>query len=229
MLQRLLFASTLALCLTPLLHAHAHNVQVNPGSNVQIVEGGHTHVVTEVVEPAPELHLHAAPVSDRPSVWQQSMQGFLGGSLVGLSVAYLFVHGGRNEAWRDLLLGAGIGAVSGAGLGFGLGLLDAADDSSGRLRYVTRDMLYGTGVGALVGGVTGGLVALKSGEAKDILLGGAIGVISGSVLGIVAGLVEGQLRRPKVRHVRARLTLSQSGPDARSAMHSVVPTVVGVF
>lgn len=155
----------------------------------------------------------------RPSVFRHAMQGLLAGSLVGAGIGYLAVFESDGEAHTGVALGAGIGALTGTGLGLGLGLLDATELVS-PARYVMRDALYGTMLGGVLGFATGGLVAIDSGDAEDILVGGAIGSVAGVVIGSVVGAIEGQLR-PSMRRgrgVTTTIVVSRGPAGQRVAM-----------
>src|SRR5688572_13045984 len=86
-----------------------------------------------------------------PSIFRTGYRGLLTGGLVGVSAGYLVARadGREGEPWRPLALGAGIGAVSGAAVGLGLGLFDLTLDGEPRAHVVLRDMLYGTTFGAV--------------------------------------------------------------------------------
>jgi hypothetical protein len=147
-------------------------------------------------------HRHVSLVRDAPaetgSVLVYSLQGFFAGALVGLSVGYLVTSNSHVEsAWRSTVLASGIGALSAAGLGLGLGLLDATSERR-PLRFVMRDALYGTLLGAAFGACVGGLAALGSHDGRDALVGASIGGISGFALGGLTGVLEGQLRTRSV-------------------------------
>jgi hypothetical protein len=164
------------------IHTHGNNIQSHGGA-----------------EPPREV--------EPPTVLAQTLQGMLAGGLVGTGAGYLTVHDADVQGpWRDVLLGTGIGALTGGSLGLVLGLIDGGLEGHSRASYVMRDMLCGSGVGALFGGTIGGLVALSSDDARDVLMGASIGVISGAVLGVVAGVVEGQWRARRARG-RARAQL----------------------
>ena len=89
-------------------------------------------------------------------------------------------------------MGAGIGAVSGIGVGLLLGTADhGSGDAPGAGYFIMRDMGYGTTLGGLGGGVVGALTLLGGGDSKNIPVGASIGVLAGAGLGIVFGAIVG--------------------------------------
>jgi hypothetical protein len=129
-----------------------------------------------------------------PSVFTYGYRGLFTGGLVGLSAGYLVARndGFSDDDWRPLVLGSGIGALSGSVLGLTLGFVDLSDDQPGRASIALRDTLYGAGFGALLGGITGGLVIIRTHDAEHLLFGAALGTLAGSGLGLVIGLIEGK-------------------------------------
>jgi hypothetical protein len=129
-----------------------------------------------------------------PSVFSYGYRGLSIGALGGLSGGYLVARrdGFARQDWRPLVLGVGIGALSGAALGLLLGFSDLADDRPGMGNIVLRDMDYGGGFGALVGLIAGGLAVIKTHEPEHIAFGAALGALSGIGVGLVVGLIEGR-------------------------------------
>jgi hypothetical protein len=129
-----------------------------------------------------------------PSVFTYGYRGLLTGGLVGLSAGYLVARrdGFERDDYRPLVLGGGIGALSGAALGLTLGFVDLADDRPGMGSIALRDTLYGAGFGALLGAITGGLVIIRTREAEHLLFGASIGTLAGAALGLGIGLIEGR-------------------------------------
>jgi hypothetical protein len=129
-----------------------------------------------------------------PSVFTYGYRGLTVGALGGLSGGYLVARhdGFQGRDWRPLVLGAGIGALSGAALGLGLGFADLADDRPGMGNIALRDMAYGGGFGAIVGLIVGGLVVIKTHDAEHVPFGAAVGALSGIGIGLVVGLIEGR-------------------------------------
>ena len=183
-----------ATALVPATRAHDQPgaTQVGPAqASVVVVTPPPANV--QLVAPSAE---RLPPPDETGSVLKYGLEGFLGGSLAGLSTGYLVLHDeSRPELWRGYLLASGIGALSGAGMGLVLGLFDAAAPAR-PARYVMRDAAYGTLLGSILGATVGGLVALSSRHGEDALLGGAIGGVSGFGLGALIGALEGQ-RRPR--------------------------------
>jgi hypothetical protein len=133
-----------------------------------------------------------APQSS-PSVFSYAYRGLLTGGLVGLSGGYIAARRGgfHGEDWRPMVLGAGIGALSGVVVGFTLGFVDLASDHPGRGAIALRDMLYGAAFGTLVGVIVGALVIIRTHDAENVGFGGAIGSLCGAGLGLGIGIYEG--------------------------------------
>jgi hypothetical protein len=132
-----------------------------------------------------------------PTVFDGAYQGLLVGATAGVATGYLFARRDGWNGWsdgKDLLYGAGIGALGGAAIGLTLGIIDMSQSRPGRNGYVMRDGLYGALLGGVLGGITGGLVALSSNKGEHVLLGGSIGVLSGTCLGLTVGFIEGYRR-----------------------------------
>ncbi len=129
-----------------------------------------------------------------PTVFDGAYQGLAVGAVAGAATGYIIARADTwNESggWKPVVYGLGIGALSGAALGLTLGIVDMAQARPHRNAYVMRDGLYGAGLGLVLGGIAGGMVALSSKKAENILLGGSIGVLAGTVGGIAVGFVEG--------------------------------------
>jgi hypothetical protein len=145
-----------------------------------------------------------------PSVFTYGSHGLAVGAMAGLSAGYLVARhdGFRSNDWRPLVLGVGVGALSGAGLGLVLGFVDLADDRPGMGNIVLRDMDYGGGFGAVVGLIAGALTVIKTHEPEHIALGTAIGALSGVGAGLIVGLIEGRriVNSPAHRYSGKRLT-----------------------
>lgn len=137
-----------------------------------------------------------------PSVFTYGHRGLTVGAIGGLSAGYLVARhdGFQRRDWRPLVLGTGIGALSGAGFGLLLGFADLADDRPGMGNIVLRDMDYGAGFGALVGLIAGGLAIIKTGEPEHLAFGAAVGALSGIGAGLVIGLIEGRRIVDSPRH-----------------------------
>jgi hypothetical protein len=169
---------------------------------------------------------HAPIASDEGgSALRYGVAGFFAGGLAGLGVGYLATDGARGSgAWRGLLLASGVGALSVAGLGIGLGVIDAAAERRPRpARSIMRDAAYGTLLGAAFGATVGGLVALESRRGSDALLGASIGAISGIVVGALIGALEGRFRR------RENVVLSVGALRDARGQQVFSPSVAGRF
>lgn len=128
-----------------------------------------------------------------PAIMSYGLHGFWTGAELGLATGYLSTGSDWDSGeWRNLAIGAGVGAVTGIGVGLLLGTADhGAGDPPGTGYYVLRDMGYGTTLGALGGTAVGAVLLLNDGPAKNIPLGASIGALAGAGLGIIFGIVEG--------------------------------------
>jgi hypothetical protein len=99
------------------------------------------------------------------------------------------------------------GALAGAGAGLTLGILDRVGVESAY--YISRDLTYGVGFGAVLGLLAGGVGALSGGDGESVVIGAAAGSLAGLGLGLVVGVVEGTLRHRRARpYVARRATVS---------------------
>ena len=155
---------------------------------------------------------------DSPSIFSYGMRGFWNGAQLGLAVGYLstgddFVSG----EWRNLVIGAGVGAVAGLGAGITLGVVDSGSAMQpGTGWYVLRDLGYGTTLGALAGLAIGAIAMIDSGRLKNLPIGASIGALIGGAAGIAIGFVEaGNARERRGTHREAsrglalRLTVTE--------------------
>ncbi|MFM2417010.1 MAG: hypothetical protein RL385_1733, partial [Pseudomonadota bacterium] len=158
-----------------------------------------------------------------PSVFTYAFRGFGVGAAGGLAGGYLVARR-DGFAWHDyrpLVLGAGIGALAGAGGGLTLGFMDLASDRPGRGNIALRDTLYGTGLGALVGTVAGALVVIRTHDGEHIPFGAAIGTLAGIAGGLIVGLIEGSriVESPVHRYPGARTwPMFAAVPDGRGGV-----------
>lgn len=208
---RLLSVMTMVLMGSALTRAH----------DVQIIQGG------TVQAQLPPPVLIEAPL-ERPNVFVHSMQSMVAGALMGSSIGYLTAYDNMDgELARPVLLGTTIGALAGAGFGLSLGLLDLShEEGASPVRFVARDMLYGTLAGGAIGALGGSIVVLDGGDGDDVLAGAAIGAISGVALGALIGVLESQWRKP--RNPRRVVTTIQVSQD-QAGHQRIVPSVLGRF
>jgi hypothetical protein len=66
-----------------------------------------------------------------------------------------------------------------------------------------RKLVFGAGVGALVGTAVGALFLIDDGRPKNLLTGAAIGTLAGAGVGLIFGLYEGATARPEPARERA--------------------------
>ncbi len=173
-----------------------------------------------------------------PSVFAYGFRGLLIGAPVGLSAGYLLTRDDDwgTEDWKDVGIGVGIGAVGGAVGGLGVGFYDLYDNRPGVGMVVLRDTWYGTLLGASVGLIIGSIYWIESGDAENVLVGGAWGTVIGAPVGTIIGFIEG----PRVRDY-ARVSpppsyglsfqaLRTPAPlDQRTTTVTLVPTLTGTF
>jgi hypothetical protein len=141
-----------------------------------------------------------------PSAFSCALDGLWLGLLVGSSGGYLRARRGgfEKDDWKPVVLGGGIGALSGIAVGLGACLGDLAAERPGRASIAVRDTLYGAGIGALLGAITGALVMIRSEDWESIGFGSAIGTISGAGAGLIVGVIEGHLAAKRAARGAAR-------------------------
>jgi MFS family permease len=170
---------------------------------------------------------------DAPSIVGYGLQGFGTGAAIGLATGFI-ATGTKFESgeWKTLLLGTGIGALSGMGVGIVLGAIDAGATPSrlGVGHYVLQDRSYGWALGALAGGTVGALVWLNDGRAKDVLSGMAFGTLIGAGVGLVLGILEGALRKPPPERAEpSKLSLNLGFSPGPGAVPWPYPSLSGRF
>lgn len=126
-----------------------------------------------------------------PSIVSYGMDGFWTGAQIGLAAGFLATGSEyESDEWRKLVFGAGVGALTGVGLGLTLGILDVGQAPPQTGALILRDVGYGVGLGAVVGTAVGALFLIDSGEAKNLLTGAAVGTLVGAGAGLVFGFIE---------------------------------------
>jgi hypothetical protein len=162
-----------------------------------------------------------------PSVFSYGMRGFWTGAQLGLAVGYLSTGSNfESGEWKNLVVGAGVGAVAGLGTGIVLGVADnGAAIQPGTGWYVLRDVGYGTTLGALAGLAIGAITMIDSGRTKNLLIGAAIGGLIGGAAGIPIGFIEASNAHDRARgSASLRLTLTALPDD-----WTPVPALAGRF
>lgn len=147
--------------------------------------------------------IHATPCAaaeDEPLWLTYGLDGTGKGAALG-ATAGLMAVGVNAEAnvWKNLAIGAGLGALSGLGTGIALAVLeeDRAPQAPRLGFYAFRDMGYGMTFGLLGGGLTGLIVWLAGGEGRDLVGGLGYGLLFGGGIGFIVGLIEAAMDRPK--------------------------------
>ena len=144
---------------------------------------------------APSRSYAAAP--DTGALVDYGFKGFTLGLETSLAVGYLST-GDRyeNREWRKIVLGMGIGALS----GMTVGMIIAIADYSGRGvpvgYYMLRDANYGTWIGAAMGAIVGMLLWVDDGHPRDVVRGTAYGTLFGAIAGLAFGIIEGRSASP---------------------------------
>ena len=168
-------------------------------------------------------HVHRR---EHGSAFGSAYRGLLAGGITGLGVGYLVArdggHGLRDEGWRALVFGSGVGALTGAGLGLTLHLLEPRIG-----HYASRDLLYGSMLGALAGATAGGLSAVVGSDAEHILLGAGIGTAVGAGVGLLTGLLQARRSGRDLAYQPPRRTLAFAPTDPQG--HGWSASVRGVF
>src|SRR4051794_4754780 len=91
-----------------------------------------------------------------PSLFSYGFKGFFTGASIGLAAGYLSTGSTyESHEWKNLVMGAGIGAIVGVGAGVGLAIADIGAPGRGTGWYVLRDTDLGTFLGAFTGAAIG--------------------------------------------------------------------------
>jgi hypothetical protein len=162
---------------------------------------------------------------DAPSIFSYGLKGFWTGAELGLAVGYLSTGSDfESSEWKNLAIGAGIGALAGLGAGITLGVVDSgASPQPGTGWYVLRDLGYGVTLGALAGLAVGAILLIDSGRWKNLPVGASIGALIGGAIGIAIGFVEAANARDRAGG-GLRLTLTTVDSD-----WTPVPAIEGRF
>jgi hypothetical protein len=170
------------------------------------------------------------PASTR-TVFDYGYQGLWSGTLMGLSIGYLFARddGFKSGDWKPLAYGGAIGALAGSAVGLTFGVIDLARDTPGLGYMALRGTGYGLGFGMVAGGVAGGVAAISTKKPEHILLGAAIGSMVGGSLGLVLGAVEGNRDAARKRASGPRYTLTVAVATEADGGAAWLPALVGRF
>ena len=189
----------------------------------------------------------AAADGEQPGMLEYGFKGFVTGAPIGLATGFLATgEEYKSEEWRTLVIGAGVGALIGTGVGVTLGFVDLETAPPGTGWLVLRGIGVGAFLGAAVGAAVGAIVLVKSEEPKDILTGASWGALIGSGVGIAFGLVEGAAAHRKaappaptnLQEVKEPAVPVSPPPPSMSVGFSVVgaegslvplPALVGTF
>jgi hypothetical protein len=128
---------------------------------------------------------------------EYGFKGFFTGAPIGLAVGFLATGSDyESDEWKTLVLGAGVGALVGTGVGVTLGFVDIGQPPPGTGWFVLRGIGLGAGLGAVVGAAVGALMIISSEEPKTVLTGASWGALIGSGVGVAFGIVEGAAAHP---------------------------------
>ena len=137
-----------------------------------------------------------AAAAEPPSMLEYGFKGFFTGAPIGLAAGFLATGSDyESEEWRTLVIGAGVGALVGTGVGVTMGFVDVGVTPPGTGWLVLRGIGLGAALGSIVGAACGAILIVKSEEPKDILTGASWGALIGSGVGIAFGVVEGAAAR----------------------------------
>jgi hypothetical protein len=177
--------------------------------------------------------------SEAPSLMSYGFKGFWLGGELGLSVGFLSTGSTFERGdWRNLVFGAGLGALSGVAAGVALAMVDTGTPPPATGWYILRDGGYGTLLGGLSGAAVGALFVIDSGRPKDILTGASIGSLVGVAVGVAFGIIEAGATvrsKPPAYNSRRRREPSfwfslRSAPTLTPGRTpSLMPTIFGQF
>jgi hypothetical protein len=175
----------------------------------------------------------ASEVADGPSLFSYGWQGFWTGAMVGLAAGYVATGPTyQSHEWKTLVLGLGIGALCGLGVGVSLAITDAASNDARMGWLVLRDADYGSLLGAFAGAAVGALVWINDGRPKNVLTGAAIGALIGAGVGAIFGVIEGaaaQRRHRRQANAQAGLHLSLGALPSATGVPGLGPVLLGHF
>lgn len=162
-----------------------------------------------------------------PSVFSCAIDGLWLGVMVGAGSGYLRARRGGfdSDDWRPLVLGAGIGALGGVGVGIAACAVDLTAERPGRASTALRDTLYGAGLGSLLGAITGALVVVRSEQPEDIGFGAAVGSLAGAGVGLAVGLIEGSLAAKRAARGTARSRVRPTLAWTRDRSGALLPAL----
>lgn len=131
-----------------------------------------------------------------PSILDYGWTGLSAGLGIGLASGYLAIGDTYQQGeWRAFAYGAGVGGLSGLGVGLILGLADVSAAPQRPGFIVLRDLGYGATIGSVGGLIVGALFAIgENGELRDLTTGAAYGTLIGAGVGAIFGVVEASIR-----------------------------------
>lgn len=135
-------------------------------------------------------YLSTRPPEGQPDVFSYGWRGLFLGMLGGAAVGYLRYANDSSNVTENILRSVGYGALAGAVLGVGLGFYDVGQGRRGTGDIVLHDMYLGGGFGTGVGAIVGGINALATSDWTYLGKGAAWGALAGGLLGVAVGLYE---------------------------------------
>ncbi|HKU39054.1 MAG TPA: hypothetical protein VJR89_12925 [Polyangiales bacterium] len=173
-----------------------------------------------------------ADMPDADNLLDYGFKGLTLGAEIGLAVGYLSTGSEfEDEEWRKLVMGAGVGALSGIGAGILLAVIDKTSGGVPGGYYLLRDAGYGALLGGATGALVGMLVWIDDGSEKNILVGAAWGALFGAGAGLLYGFIEANNAKPRDDdddaalhlggHVRLRIAPAppSHGPGAAAVLY----------
>jgi hypothetical protein len=141
-----------------------------------------------------------ADMPDAISLVDYGFKGFTLGLELGLAIGYITTGPTwEHDEWKQLVLGAGIGALGGMTLGIVVAVVDSTSHGVPAGYYLLRDAGFGVLLGAAVGATVGVLLWVNDGTSKDVVQGAAWGGVIGAGAGVLYGLIESANARPPRR------------------------------
>ena len=129
---------------------------------------------------------------DRLDTSAYGWHGLWIGADVGAAIGFLSIGSTYSKGeWRNVAFGTGLGVITGAGLGWMLGLSDAESESPARGSYVLIGVANGALLGTITGTIVGEIVMIDTVRPKDLLIGASVGALLGASTGLVLGIIAG--------------------------------------
>ena len=163
--------------------------------------------------------------------FRYGVDGLALGAYLGLSTGYLVARsdGWTRSDWRTLGLGAGIGALAGAGVGVTLGFVDSARTQRPIGRVVIANVWGGTSFGTLLGAVAGMVSWLSKDDPEHILFGAAIGTLVGAGAGLGFAIIEANRRSDRAISQASPIRVTVGAASQVGGSLCLLPSLVGRY